>query len=164
MKRIEYRTIDKSQWGEGPWQNEPDKIQWQDEETGYPCLIHRSHMGFLCGYVGLQSTHPLYGQHYDKAQDCEVHGGLTYGAGCMHTDDESHGICHKPEAGEPDNVWWLGFDCGHIFDFNPYMEIHYKELGIDRKPFFDERMEYRDIAYVTSECQKLAKQLKAMEK
>ena len=49
MQRIEYRTIDKSQWGEGPWQDEPDKIQWQDEETGLPCLIVRGHMGFLCG-------------------------------------------------------------------------------------------------------------------
>jgi hypothetical protein len=38
MDTIEYRTIDKSQWGPGPWQDEPDKKQWQDEATGLPCL------------------------------------------------------------------------------------------------------------------------------
>jgi hypothetical protein len=39
METIEYRTQDKTQWGNGDWQNEPDKKQWQDTETGYPCLI-----------------------------------------------------------------------------------------------------------------------------
>ena len=24
----EYRTADKSKWGVGPWNNEPDKAQW----------------------------------------------------------------------------------------------------------------------------------------
>lgn len=38
MQTIEYRTIDKTAWGDGPWLNEPDKKQWQDVETGLPCL------------------------------------------------------------------------------------------------------------------------------
>ncbi len=41
MEKIEYRTVDKTGWGEGPWQSEPDKRQWQDEATGLPCLIVR---------------------------------------------------------------------------------------------------------------------------
>lgn len=41
MKTIEYRTDDKSGWQPGPWMNEPDKKQWQDPETGLPCLIVR---------------------------------------------------------------------------------------------------------------------------
>lgn len=66
MERIEYRNvIDKSQWGDGPWQSEPDKIQWQDEATGLPCLIVRGPVGALCGYVGVPKTHPAYGLHYD---------------------------------------------------------------------------------------------------
>jgi hypothetical protein len=38
MNTIEYRNVvDKSTWGEGPWNNEPDKAQWQDEATKLPC-------------------------------------------------------------------------------------------------------------------------------
>jgi hypothetical protein len=39
MKAIEYLFLDKSEWGAGPWQIEPDKVQWQDNETGLPCLV-----------------------------------------------------------------------------------------------------------------------------
>lgn len=34
MTERSYTTIDKADWGEGPWQTEPDKIQWVDEATG----------------------------------------------------------------------------------------------------------------------------------
>lgn len=36
METLEYRTKDKSTWGDGPWQQEPDKKQWQDAATGLP--------------------------------------------------------------------------------------------------------------------------------
>lgn len=65
MQRIEYRTQDKSDWPRGPWDNEPDKIQWQDEVTGLPCLIVRGPVGALCGYVGVPKSHPAYGLSYD---------------------------------------------------------------------------------------------------
>lgn len=39
MQTIEYTTIDKSSWGNEPWQNEPDKKQWQDKATLLPCLV-----------------------------------------------------------------------------------------------------------------------------
>ena len=49
----EYTTIDKSTWGPGPWQSEPDKLQWVDKETQFDCLIVRNgEIGNLCGYVG----------------------------------------------------------------------------------------------------------------
>lgn len=64
MKTIEYTTIDKSTWGPGPWQEEPDKIQYVDEATGLPCLIVRNGptIGALCGYVGVLPGHPLHGK------------------------------------------------------------------------------------------------------
>ena len=34
----EYRTVDKSTWARGPWDTEPDKMQWRDEATGLDCL------------------------------------------------------------------------------------------------------------------------------
>lgn len=65
MQTLEYKTVDKSTWGEGEWQNEPDKKQWRDEATGLPCLIVRGWAtGTLCGYVGIPTTHPLYEVSY----------------------------------------------------------------------------------------------------
>lgn len=146
MKTIEYTTIDKSAWRRGEWDNEPDKVQWQDEATGLPCLVKRNGMvGILCGYVGVDSSHPHYGKGYSELIDIDVHGGLTYAAGCSHG-DETTNICHIPSEGEPDNVWWFGFDCNHCFDFAPGM------------PYMGDGG-YRNLAYVKSVCTQLARQL-----
>ena len=67
MKRIEYFTQDKSEWEDGAWQTEPDKIQYMDEEFGFPCLILRNQLGALCGYVGVPSTHKAFEQDYNDA-------------------------------------------------------------------------------------------------
>jgi hypothetical protein len=81
MENLEYRTIDKSAWGRGPWQSEPDKMQFTDEATGLPCLIVRGPSGALCGYVGVGKSHPYFEKDYD---DCgvSVHGGLTFARFC----------------------------------------------------------------------------------
>lgn len=71
MQTLRYTTVDKSTWGDGPWQSEPDKMQWQDEATGLPCLIVRGPVGALCGYVGIAPDHPAYGLSYDGTPDNE---------------------------------------------------------------------------------------------
>lgn len=153
METREYRTIDKSAWAPGPWGAEPDKKQWQDRATGYPCLIHRGPSGALCGYVGVAEGHPSFKKDYDDVS-VNVHGGLTYSDMCQPGEDESHGICHVPAAGEPDHVWWLGFDCAHYGDQCP---AHTMTSSIMGAGF------YRDLAYVEDQCARLAAQLKAME-
>lgn len=60
---------DKASWGPGPWHDEPDKIQWVDEETGLDCLIVRNHGGALCGYVGVPDGHPAYGVGYSDESE-----------------------------------------------------------------------------------------------
>jgi hypothetical protein len=155
MERIEYLgVIDKSGWKRGPWSNEPDKIQWQDEETGLPCLIVRGPSGSLCGYVGVPPGHLWHGKDYDNC-DVDVHGGLTYADACQ-TTPENRGICHVPSHGEPDHVWWLGFDCAHDGDFSP---SYGRDLGMPTG--WGGVVEYRDVAYVENECRGLAKQIKA---
>jgi len=151
MQTIEYRTFDKSSWGAGPWQNEPDKKQWQDAATGYPCLIVRNDMGALCGYVGVAKSHPNFEQDYDKP-DVTVHGGLTFASRCQEQQNECEGICHKTDG--PDDVWWFGFDCLHASDSSPPIR--------DGLTPFDYGV-YRDIAYVTAEIESLAAQLKELE-
>lgn len=154
MKTLEYRTEDKSEWGDGPWQGEPDKRQWQDPETGLPCLIVRNRLGALCGYVGVSKGHPAYEKHYD-AVDVSVHGGLTFSNKCS-PGDESQSICHLVESGEDDDVWWLGFDCAHFQDYSPGMDSRLPAYLRDEHDFHNV---YRDFPYVEREVTRLAKQL-----
>jgi len=149
----EYRDPDTKLPGlpEGPWSTEPSKMQWVDRATGFPCLIVRNHFGALCGYAGVTPGHPLHGHGYDDVSDISVHGGLTFADSCQPTTDEAHGICHVPEPGTPDDVWWFGFDCAHCFDVVPGMP------ALFRSP--DEETGYRDVGYVANEVTLLASQL-----
>lgn len=129
-------TIDKSDWGPGSWNEEPDKLQYPDEDTGLPCLILRSTLGHLCGYVGVSSTHPLFGKSYEEP-DIKVHGGLTFAG--------------KWEE-QGNDIWWFGFDCGHMGDRSPHMD---KYICIGNGY-------YKTIKYVQAEVKDLARQLKEL--
>lgn len=145
----------RSEWGDGPWQNEPDLIEWRDE-AGMPCLIVRGPLGALCGYVGLGPEHPYSGTNHNDLPDLEVHGGLTFSEGCH----EGGHICHVAREGEPEQVWWLGFDCNHSGDVDPAVRALLRSL-----PGYSERWEYgtyRDIHYVRGEVESLARQLRAV--
>jgi len=56
----EWKFDDKSGWPSGEWNSEPDRKQWEDADTGLPCVILRGPMGALCGYVGVSSDHPWF--------------------------------------------------------------------------------------------------------
>ena len=164
MSERVYTTIDKSEWGPGAWQDEPDKIQWRDEETGLPCLVNRGPGGNWCGYVGVSRDHPFYEQPYNDHYDVEVHGGLTYADHCAHGPEESS-ICHIPDPGEPDDVWWFGFDCGHSMDIAPEREARdrkrYEQTGDPlwlplRGPWEEV---YRTVDYAREQTTELARQL-----
>lgn len=155
----------------GPWMEEPDKAQWIDTVTGLDCLIVRNHMGGLCGYAGVMPGHPWHEKQYDEVELPEgVHGGLTYADYCMEGAEDGPGVCHIPEPGRPANVWWLGFDCGHINDVMPGMLAFERpevqtleqvqqylkdELTGDR--YF--RKTYKSFPYVIRECASLALQI-----
>jgi hypothetical protein len=151
--------IDKSAWGDGPWQTEPDRVEW--EHAGLPCLALRSEMGGnWCGYAAVLPGHPLHGT-FDDDLDVHVHGGLTYANRC-----DGERICHVPKPGEPDDVWWFGFDCGHAWDIMPAMDARTRAYG--QRPIhelFPEgpgellRTMYRTLDYVQAETNRLAEQL-----
>lgn len=167
METREYTTVDKSEWIDGPWKSEPDKMQWQDEATGLPCLIVRNRGGALCGYVGVPEGHPCFEVDYsdgtslhtvdDDYNHIDVHGGLTFSDFCADTDDESRDVCHVPGPGEPDRVWWLGFNCAHCYDLSP------KYASRDGVFAPHEEEVYRDIAYVKEHVRRLARQLAPSE-
>lgn len=153
MQTKEYTTKDKSTWGEGPWQNEPDKMQFMTEQ-GFPALIVRNHGGALCGYVGVPQSHPWFGIGYDDV-DVDVHGGLTFANHCSPNGNEAEHICHIVEDGEDDRVWWLGFDCAHSGDKAPAMDATYKKWNMLMRGD-----EYRTIEYVKNQIALLAQQVK----
>lgn len=159
-------TFDKSTWGEGPWQHEPDRLDF--EHAGLPCLLSRGPGGHWCGYAAVPPGHPWHGQS-DETPAVEVHGGLTYANRC-----DGH-VCHVPKPGEPDDVWWFGFDCAHAGDFAPKHEASHYGKGY---PWLDKPYDhatavaasdfsvdvYRDLAYVRAETERLAEQLAAAGK
>lgn len=146
----EYATVDKSAWPDGAWKSEPDKIQYVDEKSGLDCLVVRSfHTGALCGYVGVPKSHPAFKKRFTEV-DVNVHGGLTFSNLCDESAQEGEGICHLPEPGRPEIVWWLGFDCGHAFDLMPALGLR-MTYGT-----------YRDIEFVKQENRDLAAQLAEM--
>jgi len=128
--------MDRSGWSSGLWDTEPDKVQWVDTTTGLDCLLVRNRRGTLCGHVGVGPGHPWHGAKYGYGHsigpkvdaDCErycdhnpdalvkVHGGLTYSDRGQPSDNPAEGICHVPEPGRPEDVWWFGFDCAHAGD------------------------------------------------
>jgi hypothetical protein len=174
----------------GPWDEEVDKVQWQDPATGLPCLINRGPSGSLCGYVGVDMKHPFYGVSYnqecadchDREDDgtyhyCEhkpesmlnVHGGLTYSGFCNPAEGDQ-GICHIVEEGEDDKIYWHGFDTAHGGDLCPgHMKIHNEVLAKmrlenpERWENYERDETYRDIEYVKAEVTQLAKQLKEIK-
>jgi hypothetical protein len=172
----EWTTVDKTGWPDGPWLKEPDKMVWVDEATDLDCMIHRGPSGALCGYVGVGPDHPWHGLHYDNV-DAEVHGGLTYANPCEEEATEGDGLCHVPEPGRAHDMWWLGFDCAHAFDFMPKMRMDELKMAdqfdADGKPEEAElfrkgafsydhssifRNTYKTITYVKAEVESLAKQ------
>ena len=78
----------------------------------------------------------------------DVHGGLTYSNSC------NGAICHVPKPGEPDPVWWFGFDCAHSGDIIPGMDALLNRVS---PRLWDGA--YKTVAYVKAEVERLASQL-----
>lgn len=166
------RHEDRQRWPDGPWHSEPDKISWTDPDTGRPCLIVRNGSGGLCGYAAVDPGHLLHGIAYNvgwygdptpesaAVDHIEVHGDLTYSGLCQETDEPSHGICHIPEPGQPEDVWWFGFDCLHSGDDFPN-NLPYRDSDFMAR--YGIQDVYRDVDYVVEQCESLARQLVAAD-
>lgn len=175
-----YATLDKSKWGPGPWQSEPDKVQFVDPATKLPCLAVRGGSGSWCGYVGVAEGHPLFGVPYNGQLDGDgtegawpnspegilnVHGGITFSDLCQEGAPEESSVCHIPAPGEPDHVWWFGFDAAHAGDYSPKMDRElYAMFGnqFGRTGGPKDYETYRTLEYIREQCAELAAQLLAI--
>ena len=92
----------------GPWQGEADKIAWTDPATGMACIIRRSAHGHLCGYVAVESEHPLYGVEIEALpRDPELiaPGVVSYARACEHRRPVARSVWRKPsDAGRAAGV------------------------------------------------------------
>lgn len=149
------------EWPAGPWDTEPDRLVWSFLAVpGMALLINRNRLGAWCGYVALPPGHVYYGREYGDVP-VDVHGGLTFADRCHER------ICHAPKPGEPEEVWWLGFDCLHFLDTAPGMLALRSWTGstggsgwdLDLPPYVSDV--YRDIGYAMHETEDLALQLVA---
>jgi hypothetical protein len=124
---------DKSRWGVGPWNNEPDRFDFTHAD--FPCFILRNCIGNWCGYVGVPPGHKYYSVSYEELPDMNVHGGLTYSGQC------DPPICHDGNEA----VWWFGFDTAHFKDLSPGYTF--------------DKGTYRTMQYTVEETKCLAEQL-----
>jgi hypothetical protein len=148
---------------DGAWTAEPDRLEF--EHLGVPCILARGGAGSWCGYAAVPPGHPWHGKEYEHV-DVEVHGGLTYARECA-----GH-VCHVPKPGEPDDVWWLGFDCAHSGDIVPgdiACDVMIDKMRAEngepplvrslRGGYWHDS--YKTIAYVRAETERLAEQVRA---
>ena len=151
----ERQAESRKRWARGPWDNEQTDRE-EFEHLGLSCIVQRGGSGAWCGYVGISPGHRLHGMGYSGTYDAageytgspvadlNIHGGITYADKC------SGSVCHIPKPGQPEDVWWLGFDCAHYRDLTPTNGDYTGWDGI-----------YRDIEWVKEETRRLAEQLVA---
>lgn len=160
--------IDKSDWPDGPWKLEPDKMLWIDDETGYECLIKRiRNISHLCGYVGVTKEHPLHGTsllQFRRDEKLEkffdVHGKITmsYPGKAFSEEpgpDDKLGRAFIEGRTHPSDIWWIGMDFVQNDDIIPI-------IADDPNDNNGERI-YRDIGYVSKEVTKLARLLQKFQ-
>lgn len=115
----------------GIWCEEPDYVQWFMPEENIVCVLWRHPTyGHWCGYLGLPTS------LNDEVEDLPFHGGLTYRRATL--------TAYQPQEGEPEIEEWVGFDCGHAFDLEPFQD------------YSDAISTYRDIGYVVQNLLEVA--------
>lgn len=126
---------------EGPWNDEPDEIVWDDEVSGLSCMARRAQGGHWCGYVALPSGHPWNGKGIEYLPgDLDIHGGISYASA-------SPTVGGEPDA---DGRWWIGFSCDRIGDLVPAIQANLGDFAV-----FSEDV-YRDEHFVRREITDLA--------
>lgn len=90
------KPADRSRWQRGPWDDEPDFIEF--EHLGLWCFAGRGIWGTWFGYVACEASDPRITVVNDET--LEAHGGLVHGW----QDEDGRGV---------------GFDCAHAGDASP---------------------------------------------
>jgi hypothetical protein len=150
--QLPHAVIDKSEWGDGPWQGEPDRVEWS--HAGLKCLLRRHQSsGHWCGYVAVEAEHPLHQVGYSQESpaldalleqlkqrpmnEIEQTFARMIGVLCGNISAtpemvlEAHGGITFADVweGEDPHLWWFGFDCAHAGDYTPRYGAKYWGKG-----------------------------------
>ncbi len=181
----------RAEWPAGPWTEEPDRLEWRRHGMPCLVLRNGQgawcgYVGVAPGHplhgVEYGQETPALAEALEKRKGSpiganpsmaimlaclsgevkptpdlviQVHGGLTFSSACRGP------ICHVPAEGEPENVWWFGFDCIHSGDISPFDAV----MARDRPEWFyklNGHDVYRDIVYARAETESLADQLQTL--
>jgi hypothetical protein len=166
--------IDRTGWGNGGWDGEPDREQWADPETGYPCLLVRLDTGALAGYVGVYPVHPAYGE--DLAGLPGYQGITWFGSDEAHwleplpIRDDAHVDLDDPKSVVeivklPEHPWFFGFDCDHGGDLAPQVAATWARTpGLKwAAANMVNESSYKTVAFVKNVCAEIAMALAMIE-
>lgn len=149
------------------WETEPDLVSLVHGK--YHLVIWRhDEFGQLNGYVGVRHSHPCYGKdmHNRSISNLYVHGGITFTEKLI-------------RDGFKKNLWYIGFDTAHAFDYAPRLERIKDEMRESGDPFMEMidnlfsnfsnvvqmpmgKNLYKDIDFVSKEVVSLQEQLVAI--
>lgn len=138
------------------------ELQW--EHMDLTCVVVMRHVGFRCGYVGIERGHPLYGidrKTYVRILGCSPASYI-----------KSHWEISYSDGGPaslypiPSNKWWFGYDCVHAWDGRVIEEIR-DPLFRQVEAFIMDHMQRmtnsniqpRSLQYCVEICEQMAEQL-----
>jgi hypothetical protein len=146
-------------------------------KAGLTAVVLMTDLGHRCGYVGIPSTHPLFGVEYsqeaaclkDLPEDEPVGGRGIITLFCMPTTADGK-ISRRPDAIfdvhgsltysggsetypiESKGLWWFGYDCGHSGDA-PAPGSRMAEYSVFPGDI------HRTLEFCIEQCESLAQQL-----
>lgn len=165
------------------------KIESDFEYKGYRCVTIFTDQGYRCGYVGIDSSNPLYGKRgsdeldisfddiKDKEFDKEKTNIFSLLSMALSDDHKSvqldfyfnvHGGITFTDNDHPINngLWWLGFDCAHYNDGKDiektkeyFGDNERVKSRIEEWSLVEEYGTIRSLEYVKQECKNLVDQI-----
>jgi hypothetical protein len=164
FKDFKDRISDSEQWGKGSWTKEPGEfVRIWAYYKGLPYTLGRNVLGVWLGYVAIRKDMLVYTNNFDWEQ-LEIHGGITYS-------DHAYPLMELPYE-DNDQLYWIGFDCGHYGDKVPQRNYirsilprgMRKELKELEKKLLTKRVEkYRTLEFAIKQCKLLIDQISEEE-
>lgn len=152
--KLVYNLMDKTDWDEGVWKNEPDAAYWICAETQYPCALRRNLYGAWNGYVGIDEDHPLF--RVENGESCEEFKYIDIHGGVLSTDfNLVDDILFAP----PKKLWWISFAAISDMDLFPEMNIPPEKKAPKRKKRLNKDMSYKDFDFMKGQVELLSEQL-----
>ena len=152
-------------WSKGPWEDEPDFVEFIHKETSYLVrAIRHDRTGHWNGYVGTPLEHPAskLSNQYELPE--RVFGAAYRGISLVEKTG-SHDLGFTP-TDDGKNWTLFGFDTAHWNDAHP-IYIAYKGNQDEVKTSLtikgEEGYSYKSLKFVLEYCDELANQLKSME-